>query len=117
MHCVLPLLLGRLRQTFACPTLPYATLPYSSITLDWRAGCVSIPEAEELAAAIDGTDGRSWHLPLPPLTRTSLEPHAPGALPCMSHKHARAYFLGHQCGALWCATWVHFNNRAVQAAQ
>ena len=39
-----------------------------------------------MAAAIDGTDGRSWHLPLPPLTSTSLEPHAPGA-------HGRSFHL------------------------
>lgn len=39
-----------------------------------------------MAAAIDGRDGRSWHLPLPPLTSTSLEPHAPGA-------HGRSFHL------------------------
>ena len=36
------------------------------------------PEGEPVAAAIDGRDGKSWHLPLPPLSATSLEPHAPG---------------------------------------
>ena len=42
------------------------------------AGCVSIPEAEEAAAALDGSDDHSWHLPLSPLSSTSLECHAPG---------------------------------------
>ena len=44
---------------------------------DWErmpcAGCAFLPEAEEFSAAIDGTDGRSWHLPLEPLTSSSLE--------------------------------------------
>ena len=31
-----------------------------------------------MAGAIDGDDGASWHLPLPPLTATSLEPYSPG---------------------------------------
>ncbi len=43
------------------------------------AGCVSIPEAAEYAAALDGTDGKGWHLPLYPLSSKSLECHAPGA--------------------------------------
>ncbi|KAK9819179.1 hypothetical protein WJX81_001160 [Elliptochloris bilobata] len=57
-------------------------------------GCVSIPEAAEVAAAIDGTDGRSWHLPLPPLTRTSLEPHAPGEDPPVDTLRAAARLVG-----------------------
>eukprot|EP00891_Asterochloris_glomerata_P004643 jgi/Astpho2/4643/e_gw1.00067.117.1_t len=44
-------------------------------------GCVSVPQAAEAAAAIDGTDGHSWHLPLPHLSSTSLEPHSPGEQP------------------------------------
>lgn len=48
------------------------------ITLHLCAGCVSIPEAEEAAAALDGSDDHSWHLPLSPLSSTSLECHAPG---------------------------------------
>lgn len=44
-------------------------------------GCVSTPEAEKFAAAIDGTDGVSWKLPLPPLNSTSLEPHSSGERP------------------------------------
>lgn len=44
-----------------------------------------------MAAAIDGTDGRAWHLPLPPLTRTSLEPHAPGVL-----LHITLWFLPYE---------------------
>ncbi|KAL4535030.1 hypothetical protein Ndes2437B_g05782 [Nannochloris sp. 'desiccata'] len=41
-------------------------------------GCISTPESLPFAAAIDGTDGKNWHLPLPPLTATSLEPFCPG---------------------------------------
>eukprot|EP00930_Biecheleria_cincta_P098364 TRINITY_DN90017_c0_g1_i1.p1 TRINITY_DN90017_c0_g1~~TRINITY_DN90017_c0_g1_i1.p1 ORF type:complete len:450 (-),score=63.57 TRINITY_DN90017_c0_g1_i1:14-1363(-) len=39
-------------------------------------GCIAsnTPEQKQIAAAIDGTDGRSWHLPLPPLALNSLEP-------------------------------------------
>jgi len=39
-------------------------------------GCLASGTPEQLAAAaeIDGTDGRSWNLPLPPLTADSLEP-------------------------------------------
>jgi glutathione S-transferase len=44
-------------------------------------GCVSTPESLPFAAAIDGTDGESWHLPLSPLTPTSLEPFCPGEDP------------------------------------
>lgn len=45
------------------------------------AGCSSVPEAAEAQAAVDGEDGRSWHLPLPPLNATSLpEPYTPGGL-------------------------------------
>lgn len=42
------------------------------------ADCAPTKESEPYAAAIDGTDGNSWHLPLEPLSATSLEPHAPG---------------------------------------
>jgi len=39
-------------------------------------GCVAngTPAQRAAAAAVDGTDGRSWHLPLPPLTADSAEP-------------------------------------------
>ena len=43
------------------------------------AGCASVPQARGFASAIDGEDSRSWHLPLPPLDGTSLEPYSPGA--------------------------------------
>lgn len=37
------------------------------------------PAGEPFAAAIDGQDGKSWHLPLPPLTATSTpEAYSPG---------------------------------------
>lgn len=54
-------------------------------------GCVSVPEAAAYAAAINGTDGRSWHLPLPPLTSTSLPTaHAPGEEPEVDRLQAAA---------------------------
>eukprot|EP00931_Biecheleriopsis_adriatica_P056696 TRINITY_DN33608_c0_g1_i2.p1 TRINITY_DN33608_c0_g1~~TRINITY_DN33608_c0_g1_i2.p1 ORF type:complete len:458 (+),score=89.48 TRINITY_DN33608_c0_g1_i2:52-1374(+) len=39
-------------------------------------GCIpsKTPEQKAVAAAIDGMDGQSWRLPLPPLTPESLEP-------------------------------------------
>ena len=37
-----------------------------------------------MSEAIDGTDGASWHLPLPPLDSSSLEPYSPGNPPCMA---------------------------------
>ena len=40
-----------------------------------------MPAAKEMSDAIDGDDRTSWHLPLPPLNSSSLEPHSPG----MSH--------------------------------
>ena len=48
--------------------------------LQRAADCASLKEAEPYAAAIDGTDGTSWHLPLEALSSSSLEPHAPGDL-------------------------------------
>ncbi|KAL0020433.1 hypothetical protein WJX77_002865 [Trebouxia sp. C0004] len=44
-------------------------------------GCVSVPAAREMSDAIDGDDRTSWHLPLPPLNSSSLEPHSPGEDP------------------------------------
>ena len=43
------------------------------------AGCAFTPEAAPFTAAIDGTDGRSWHLPLEPLTSSTVEAYSPGA--------------------------------------
>ena len=41
-----------------------------------------MPEAAEAQAAVDGEDGKSWSLPLPPLNATSLpEPYSPGEIP------------------------------------
>lgn len=58
------------------------------------AGCVSVKEARALSDAIDGSDGASWHLPLPPLTATSLEPYSPG-----EHSSTTIYLwsAGYQC--------------------
>ncbi|GAB4823293.1 hypothetical protein N2152v2_010339 [Parachlorella kessleri] len=57
-------------------------------------GCAMSPEGEPVAAAIDGQDGKSWHLPLPPLTATSLEPHAPGESPEGDRLEAAARLVG-----------------------
>lgn len=53
-------------------------------------GCVSLPEAAPMAAAIDGTDDRSWKLPLPPLSSSSLEAYSPGENPPIDRLHAAA---------------------------
>ena len=52
---------------------------WASLLLLLFAGCVSVKDARPLADAIDGYDGTSWHLPLPPLNATSLESYSPGA--------------------------------------
>lgn len=57
-------------------------------------GCVSVPEAAAIAAAIDGTDATSWRLPLPPLSATSLEPYAPGDNPAVDRLEAAAKLVG-----------------------
>lgn len=57
-------------------------------------GCVSLPEAEEVAAALDGSDGKSWHLPLYPLTTSSLECHAPGEVPERDTLQAASRLVG-----------------------
>lgn len=44
-------------------------------------GCVSVKDAKQMADAIDGDDGISWHLPLPPLNATSFEAYSPGEEP------------------------------------
>lgn len=46
------------------------------------AGCEMHKEGEAVASAINGQDGKAWHLPLPPLTGTSLpEVFSPGEAP------------------------------------
>ena len=48
-------------------------------------GCASVPGSEEMAAKVDGTDRKSWHLPLPELSATSVpEAYSPGLIssPC-----------------------------------
>ena len=56
-------------------------------------GCCSVPEAEPYAAAINGRDGKSWHLPLPPIN-TTLEPYAPGEAPEVDRLLAAAKLVG-----------------------
>ncbi|KXZ55141.1 hypothetical protein GPECTOR_3g291 [Gonium pectorale] len=52
-------------------------------------GCAMHEEGEPVAAAIDGTDGRAWRLPLPPLSATSLpEPYSPGDNPPLDRLEA-----------------------------
>ena len=45
--------------------------------------CASLPEAEAVAGALDGSDGCGWHLPLYPLHSTASpegpECHTPGS--------------------------------------
>lgn len=41
-------------------------------------GCASTPEAKEFQEKIDGLDGKSWSLPLEPITSSSLEPLSAG---------------------------------------
>lgn len=53
-------------------------------------GCISVPEAASISAAIDGTDGTSWTLPLSPLTSTSVEPYGPGENPSEDRLQAAA---------------------------
>ena len=48
---------------------------------NFAEGCASVPGSEELAAAIDGTDGKSWNLPLSPLSSASIpEAFSPGKI-------------------------------------
>ena len=61
---------------------PLSTLHHPTLALLLLVVPPAVPEAAAYAAAINGTDGRSWHLPLPPLTSTSLPTaHAPGEEP------------------------------------
>eukprot|EP00878_Enallax_costatus_P017108 GHUV01017963.1.p1 GENE.GHUV01017963.1~~GHUV01017963.1.p1 ORF type:complete len:518 (+),score=110.16 GHUV01017963.1:223-1554(+) len=54
-------------------------------------GCYMTPAGELFAAAIDGHDGKSWHLPLPPLTATSTpEAYSPGENPPVDKLQAAA---------------------------
>jgi glutathione S-transferase len=49
------------------------------------------PEGEQFAAAIDGQDGVSWKLPLPPLNATSTpEAYSPGENPPVDRLAAAA---------------------------
>lgn len=57
-------------------------------------GCVMTAEGEPVAAAIDGLDGKSWHLPLPPLSASSLEPHSPGENSELDRLEAAAKLVG-----------------------
>ncbi|GLC43420.1 hypothetical protein PLESTB_001555600 [Pleodorina starrii] len=54
-------------------------------------GCAMHADGEPVAAAIDGTDGTAWRLPLPPLSATSLpEPYSPGENPPVDRLEAAA---------------------------
>lgn len=64
------------------------------------AGCVMTAEGEPVAAAIDGLDGKSWHLPLPPLSASSLEPHSPGEAAWVHPEAPRVKPLAALCCAI-----------------
>mmetsp|Transcript_5968 Transcript_5968/g.15363 ORF Transcript_5968/g.15363 Transcript_5968/m.15363 type:complete len:531 (+) Transcript_5968:148-1740(+) len=53
-------------------------------------GCAPHPDGAKAAAAIDGTDGESWHLPLAPLRTDSFEPYSPGESPAVDTTEAAA---------------------------
>ncbi len=81
------------------PNLCTRSIPHSesSPTPAYRApppqlgGCAMHPEGMPVAAALDGSDGASWRLPLPPLSATSLpEPYSPGDNPPMDRLEAAA---------------------------
>lgn len=66
----------------------------------------AVPEAAPFAAAIDGRDGKSWHLPLEPLSATSLEAHSQGEQPEIDRL---------QVGAL-CTVWGWWSSTGLTAA-
>ena len=51
-------------------------------------------EGKGSSTAIDGRDGKSWHLPLEPITATSLEPYSPGEDPPVDRLQAAAKLVG-----------------------
>lgn len=54
-------------------------------------GCHMTPAGEPFAEAIDGLDGKTWHLPLAPLTATSTpEAYSPGEQPQLDRLQAAA---------------------------
>ncbi|GFR39728.1 hypothetical protein Agub_g209 [Astrephomene gubernaculifera] len=58
-------------------------------------GCAQHPEGAALAAAIDGQDGTSWRLPLPPLgAACAPEPYSPGEEPPRDRLEAAARLVG-----------------------
>jgi len=60
-------------------------------------GCIFIPEAAAATAAVDGTDGTSWHLPLPPLDATyAPEPHSVGEQPDVDRLAAAAKLVSNR---------------------
>lgn len=57
-------------------------------------GCAMHPEGVPVATALDGSDGASWQLPLPPLSATSLpEPYSPGDNPPVDRLEAAAKMI------------------------
>ncbi len=57
-------------------------------------GCEFNEAGPAAAAAIDGTDGVSWRLPLPPLSPTSLEPYPRGDKPQTDRLEAAQRLIG-----------------------
>lgn len=75
------------------PTCPYLPLPTPAYPVPppQLGGCAMHPEGVPVATALDGSDGASWQLPLPPLSATSLpEPYSPGDNPPVDRLEAAA---------------------------
>ena len=59
-------------------------------------GCLFSPNAKVGAGAVDGTDGKSWHLPLESLSSTSTEPHSLGDDPELDRLVAAARLVSNR---------------------
>uniref|UniRef100_A0A061QXR9 Glutathione S-transferase n=1 Tax=Tetraselmis sp. GSL018 TaxID=582737 RepID=A0A061QXR9_9CHLO len=57
-------------------------------------GCAPHPDGSAAAKAIDGVEGSSWRLPLPPLSGASFEPYSPGENPPVDMTEAAAKLIG-----------------------
>ena len=85
-----PTLLRSLPGIALAPCAPrYLHIPFSPRSPPFPPAC-----ARSYAQAIDGLDGASWRLPLPPLTATSLEPYPAGDAPARDRLEAAARLIG-----------------------
>ena len=79
------------------------------------AGCASVKDARQMADAIDGDDGVSWHLPLPPLNSSSLEPYSPGIAPsdcCVILLQDRITGQDHRTGSQEIMLMIHIDRES-----